>query len=343
LKVLRLQRGGTILFPAYHCGTELTALRHAGFQCAFYGIDRGLRMDMDEIDRLSGPDTCALYVIHYFGFPHPAAELRRLCTAKGWVLIEDCAHALFARSGGQPAGTYGDISIFSLHKFLPMPSAGGLLVNSPRPGSERFRKDRAPLRYAGRQTIDLFGRGLVRSAWMNTSTGLRLRGVISEMIRASAFGNSERTPSRAAMGTNPFLKEWRNSGPPWLSLKMLCKTPVREVFERRRRNYAALYEVTHGCRRIYPLTGALTEEACPLYFPAAVPEDPAGFLRACNRRGVMAHSLWLRAHPDFPAEEFPDASWLRKHVVVLPVHQGLNVDDLSVLRTVIQEWERDKR
>jgi dTDP-4-amino-4,6-dideoxygalactose transaminase len=163
------------------------------------------------------------------------------------------------------------------------------------------------------------------------------------MIRASAFGNSETTPSTAATGTNPFLKEWRNSGPPWLSLKMLCKTSVREVFDRRRRNYAALYEVTHGCLRIYPLTGALTEGACPLYFPVAVPEDPAGFLRACNRRGVMAHSLWRRAYSAFPAAGFPDASWLRKHVVALPVHQGLSRHDLARLRTVIQDWERGKR
>ncbi|MBW1789480.1 MAG: DegT/DnrJ/EryC1/StrS aminotransferase family protein [Deltaproteobacteria bacterium] len=340
LTLLGSKTGGTILFPAYHCGIELNVLRQAGFRCVFYGIDRRLRMDLDAIDRLSGPETCALYVIHYFGFPHPTAELRRFCTAKGWILIEDCAHALFAHSGGKPVGTYGDIGIFSLHKFLPMPSGGALMVNSPHLHLPQVGNGRPPFFYVTRQTIDLLGRGVVRGAFMNTGIGLGLRGLISRGIRLATVRGNEKNASNGVTGPEPFPREWRHARMPGLSLWIMKRTSEKQVMMRRRQNFATLLECTEGCRRIRPLIDHLEEGACPLVFPAAVSGDAAEFIQFCQTRGVLAHFMWQRRHPAFPGSQFPEAVWLRDNVAALPVHQELNEKEMSFLNRVIQDWER---
>ncbi len=340
LTLLGSKTGGTILFPAYHCGIELNVLRQAGFRCVFYGIDRRLRMDLDEIDRLSGPETCALYVIHYFGFPHPTAELRRFCTAKGWILIEDCAHALFARSGGKPVGTYGDIGIFSLHKFLPMPSGGALLVNSPNLHLPQVGNGRPPFFYVTRQTIDLLGRGVVRAAFMNTGVGLGLRDLISRGIRSATVRGNEKNASKGVTGPEPFSAEWRHARMPGLSLWVIKRTSEKQVMMRRRQNFATLLECTKGSRRIRPLYERLEQGACPLCFPATIATDADKFIAFCHSRGVAAHALWRSGHPSLPRERFPEASWLRSHVVVLPVHQQLEENDLSLLKRLIHDWER---
>ena len=197
LKRTGLKRGDAVLFPAYHCGIELDVLRQAGLRCVFYGIDRRLRIDLNEIESVADTGTRALYVIHYFGFSHPAAELRRYCTDKGWVLIEDCAQALFARSGGQPVGTFGDIGIYSLHKFLPIPCCGALIENHGRHRGPVSEGKRPPFGFVLRQTVDWMGRGPSQSALMNSAAGLGLRRAVSRSIHGICFDAREIKGPRA--------------------------------------------------------------------------------------------------------------------------------------------------
>src|SRR5262245_36995149 len=130
LKLLRLEPHQTILFPAYHCGRELDVIDRSGGRVVFYPVGRDLRVDPDELRRRAGSDTRALYVIHYWGFPQALDSLYQLCVEKGWALIEDCAHALFASAQNRPVGSLGDIAIFSLRKMLPVPGGGALVVNN---------------------------------------------------------------------------------------------------------------------------------------------------------------------------------------------------------------------
>ena len=55
----------------------------------------------------------------------------QLCDEHGLILIEDCAHALFASSCGRPLGTHGDLATFSFHetKNVTCGEGGALLVN----------------------------------------------------------------------------------------------------------------------------------------------------------------------------------------------------------------------
>lgn len=343
IKLLGLKPGDNFLFPAYHCGSELDVLVAAGLDVGFYRVDRKCKIDLDELCRLATAKTRGLYLIHYFGFPQPLAEIVQLCKNQGWHLIEDCAQALFVRAQGMPVGTAGDVGIFSIHKFLPIPCCGTLSINNIglRPAS--MRKRRPPSLYVLRQAIDLFGRDLTTLAFMNHPMTLRLRAILSKWIARTIISGSEKQGKDASWKPRAFITEWRSSDAPWLSRKLLPATlSACDIVLRRRENFDSLLRACNDRRRIHPLIEMLEEGACPLYFPVVVPENVAGFMDFCHERGVMAHSVWRRSHPKLPRELFPEAAWLREHVVALPVHQGLRLEEIEYLQALIADWEHER-
>jgi perosamine synthetase len=79
--------------------------------------------------RLS-PRTRAIVVTHLFGHPCPMAEILALAAEAGLPVIEDCAQAFGARSGGRAVGTLGAIGTFSLQQGKHITTGeGGLAVS----------------------------------------------------------------------------------------------------------------------------------------------------------------------------------------------------------------------
>src|SRR5438128_3498285 len=183
LKLLRLEPHQTILFPSYHCGRELDVLYRSGCRVVLYPVGRGLCVDPDELRRRAGRDTRALYLIHYWGFPQTLDSLHQLCAEKGWALIEDCAHALFARYQNRPVGSLGDIAIFSLRKTLPLPGGGALVVNN-RSLAPACTAAPASRRAAVYFTLDLLLRDLRRLPFVDVDAGLRAMQLLSRTARS---------------------------------------------------------------------------------------------------------------------------------------------------------------
>jgi perosamine synthetase len=301
-----------------------------------------LSIELDELRRLGGPGTRALYVIHYFGFPHPMDELRRFCDASGLTLIEDCAHSLFAEAEGRPAGSSGDIAIFSLHKYLPVPYGGALVVNNKHLGRSPPTVPPPPPLVL-RHMIDLLGRNVTRSAFMNISVNRSLRGFISQVVQHMTTRGSGKAALKGAGGSPQFLSRWKDARMPAVSRWILQRIPEQQVIESRRRNFATLLDTVSGCRHVKPLIPELPDGACPGFFPVTVAGDVREFLRCSWDYGVPAFLFWPDSHPELPPEQFPESAWLKNNIVALPVHQGLGANDLSLLREVIHSWEQADR
>ena len=97
----------------------------------FYRVDKNLSCDLDDLrNKISSFKIFAVFVIHYFGFKQSdIIEIKNICQHNNVYLIEDCAHCLNSSSEGTPLGDYGDFSLFSLPKTLPVPDGGILQVN----------------------------------------------------------------------------------------------------------------------------------------------------------------------------------------------------------------------
>jgi dTDP-4-amino-4,6-dideoxygalactose transaminase len=330
VETLRLRPGQEVLIPSYHCGLERDTLQKAGLRVRFYAVGRDLRPDWENLRRATGPDTAAVLVIHYFGFAQPLDDIQKLCRQRGWALIEDAAQALFARHHGRAVGTMGDVAVLSLSKLLPLPCGGALRVNRtdlplPQP------RQPALFGFVVRQMLRLLGRPVLASASMRWRVFRQIAHGLQRLLN--------QLPDRLnAVGTT-FQPEWKNVGMDPCSRWLLHRMPLEDICRRRRAHFATLLAASTACRRVRPLIPHLDDEACPLVFPLIVPEGAAPFLDFCHARGVEAEKFWFQPQPDFPVQEFPDAAWLKEHLVALPVHPDLSADDLARLCSLITAWE----
>lgn len=106
------------------------AVLHVGGTLVWSDVDpRSGNADPAAIERAITPRTRAILIVHYAGYPVDMPGVMDVSRRHGIPVIEDCAHAVGARSADKPVGTYGDFAIFSFQAIKHMTTVdGGLLV-----------------------------------------------------------------------------------------------------------------------------------------------------------------------------------------------------------------------
>lgn len=99
-------------------------------------------LDVDSVRSRITDRTRAIIVVHLFGQPARAAELRRLADEHGLILIEDCAQAYLTHCApdGALAGTIGHLGCFSLQQSKHITAGDGGLVIGQDPDLMRRAK-----------------------------------------------------------------------------------------------------------------------------------------------------------------------------------------------------------
>jgi len=315
--LLETNPGLTVLAPDYNSGNEILAMRAAGAALRYYPIRRDMTLDPDEIEwscRRHNPDL--LYVIHYAGWPQPMADIVDLCRRRGMLLVEDCALALLSETNGRPLGSFGDWSVFCLYKTLPLPNGALLVQNGPRLES----LERLVLRDAGAASV------LGRTAELLVQ---RLRGrangvgaalqVVKRGVGRAAGVLSVR---RANVGDIGFSLDEVDLAMSPVSQRLLERFDYGEIRRRRVENYRRLTARLAGYA--VPVFRSAPDGVCPLFFPVLVSDkhQTAERLRA---HGVDALEFWNDSSEPGSHEMGPDAQFLRRHVLELPIHQDLTV------------------
>jgi dTDP-4-amino-4,6-dideoxygalactose transaminase len=315
--LLETNPGLTVLAPDYNSGNEILAMRAAGAALRYYPIRRDMTLDPDEIEwscRRHNPDL--LYVIHYAGWPQPMADIVDLCRRRGMLLVEDCALALLSDTGGRPLGSFGDWSVFCLYKTLPLPNGALLVQNGPRLES----LERLMLRDAGAASV------LGRTAELLVQ---RLRGrangvgaalqVVKRGVGRAAGALSVRRANVGDIGFN--LDEVDLAMSP-VSQHLLERFDYGDIKRRRVENYRRLAARLAGYA--VPVFRAVPDGVCPLFFPVLV-GDKHGTAEMLRAHGVDALEFWNDSSEPGGHEMGPDAQFLRRHVLELPIHQDLTV------------------
>jgi len=113
-----LKLDDTVLLPAYLCHEVLRPFL-GKTKVRFYGIKPDLAVDPQEINEIAVKNKVRMMIIiNYFGFLEPRRkEIRQICSDRGIILMEDCAHSLLTEGSGE----IGDISVYSFRKIFPVP------------------------------------------------------------------------------------------------------------------------------------------------------------------------------------------------------------------------------
>jgi hypothetical protein len=320
VRVLAAGRAGAVLVPDYHHGNEVAAIRAAGAPVRFYPIDRRLEPDLDVVRRMCRDRPLAILCIHYLGWPQPVDAIAALARDAGAALIEDCALALLSAPNGRPLGSAGAFSVFCLYKSLPVPNGGVLVANPPGPALPAGPSASCGLpSLAGRMaelTTDWLrqswdGVGRPAAALKRLAGGLLTRAG----VRRVPVGDSGFDAASADLGMSP------------LAQRMLAAFDYAGIRRRRQANFARLAGRLAG--RVPLLLADLPDGVCPLFLPILVADKPTA-ARALAARGVAAVEFWNDGDPAARSER-SDATFLRRHVLELPVHQGLDARHIDFI------------
>lgn len=325
-KMLGLDRG-EVLVPAYHHGVEIEALMDAGAEVKFYRIGERFEVDLRDVERKIGPNTTALYLTHFAGFPGPVREMKKLAERYDLPLIEDCALSLFSMDGDLPLGITGDAAIFCLYKVLPVPNGGALVFNC----TDRWYMPELPPPPAS-TTFSLMSSSLLRN--------MALRGgVFGRALRKLALGMGKGTMRASKIrpvltGSQHFNRDNVNLGISWMTKRLLLTQNVAEIAEKRRRNYLFLLDRLHDVSAT--LFESLPHGNVPLFYPLLVDNNRATMERLLAR-GIEAVDFWRDFHPACNAREFPEAAKLRTSIVEIPCHQDLTLETMATIAKVVRE------
>ena len=315
VRALGLKPGDAVLAPAYSVHCELEVFRRHGVSWILYPVDGRCGIDPDALARLAGPAVRALYVIHYFGLPQPAARWLPLARARGWAVIEDCAHSIFAAEDGQLTGTRGDVALFSFQKTLGLPDGGLLLGNRPLPGLPE-RLPPPPLRQVA---------GAVARQWLLSHA--------PDWVLRAGHARALRSPRRSVLTFNPNVVD---RGPSvWTARGLAAFDPAAAVAGRRR----VFAQLLDGCPRgprLRPLFDVLPAGASPMLFPVWCADRRAAQL-ALARRGIVAYRWWTGPHPLADVSAFPAVRDLRDRVLALPCHWQLADPDAAAIVRALQD------
>lgn len=124
-----------VIIPAIGCDAVAHAALQAGLTPRFADVDpqSGL-INLATVEARANEKTRAVVFIHLFGQTAQIAPIAEWCHRHGVTLIEDIAQAQGAHlDDGRPAGSVGDLSVYSFNRTKILECGGGALLTRTEP------------------------------------------------------------------------------------------------------------------------------------------------------------------------------------------------------------------
>lgn len=337
LEDMQLNKDDKVLIPAYHCTSMVEPVIWSRATPVFYRIDADGSVNIKDIQEKLDGNVRAIIVTHYFGFPQDTLALRDLCDENGIFLIEDCAHALFGKSGGVTIGATGDYAIASMPKFFPTYDGG--CIASSKNSLQGIRLDSSGFAFQIKSLFNIIERALEYGRLPLFRFLLRpliyTKEIIWQKLKPGTLANKPLAPS-SSEGSYQFEEEWihkKISYPSKIIMKCTAKTCMAETRKGHFNNLLQAFSQTPGAA---PLFDHLPEDVVPYVFPLLV-NNPEPVFPVLKNKGVpiirFGEYLWEGVDQSI----CQNSAYLSKHLFQLPCHQDLTIDEIAWMVKEIQE------
>lgn len=132
---------GTVLFPAYLCGSLLKATEQLPINCGFFDIDRDdCNPSINSLqEQIARQHPVAVVFPSLYGNPADLIAAEVVCRENNVMLIDDAAQATGASLDGRYVGCFGDAGFIACSPGKPIPGAmGAYWWSSALPGKPSF-------------------------------------------------------------------------------------------------------------------------------------------------------------------------------------------------------------
>jgi hypothetical protein len=131
LKVFGINNPSQLLVPAFICNVIEDSVASSDVDIVYYDINCDLSFNRTIVDDIlrKNINIKALLWVNYFGYPISTIEVKRFCQCNNLLFIEDNAHGFNSSYNGQQLGSYGDFSITSIRKTIPIVHGAQIAIN----------------------------------------------------------------------------------------------------------------------------------------------------------------------------------------------------------------------
>lgn len=306
LHMLDLPPGSEVITTAVTFVSTNHAILYENLKPVFADIDPTTGcLDPASVASKITPETRAMIVMHYGGYPCDLDEIYSVARKHGASVIEDCAHACGAEYKGAKIGSYGDIHAFSFHavKNLPMGDGGALVVRSPE-HNDRLKR----LRWMG---ID-------KDTYQRSDDVLKKAYDWDYQVSEVGF-KYHMTDIEAAIGL--------------VQLKHLDDDNAR------RAEIATAYRSELGSVPGLKILNYKDDRKSSCHLCCILAENRDGLvdkLRA-NGVGIGVHYKRNDAYPMYGLQDLPNTEYFTARTISLPLHVELTDDEIAYVCKLIKE------
>ncbi|HAM34775.1 MAG TPA: hypothetical protein DEB40_00080 [Elusimicrobia bacterium] len=267
-----------------------------------------LLLDIDDVERRLTPKTKVVMPVHYCGNPCDMDRLMALAKKRGFLVIEDAAHALGSEYRGRRVGTHGHATCFSFDPIKNITTGeGGAVALSDDKVAEEIRRQRIL--------------GIDKDTWH------RYKNTRTYFYEVVSPGFRYHMPNFCAA----------------VGLEQLKKLPG---FIERRRAVARKYdEAFKGLKSVQPLKIDYSHVAPHIYIVRVPLERRDEFMEFLKTKGVGTGLHYIANHlqPYFKkhcGRPLPRSEKLWQEIVTIPLHCAMSDADVETVISAVQAFDK---
>ena len=322
------------------------AIRYVGARPAF--VDCSLEtfnLDLDAAEARVTPRTRAIVVQHTFGVPVDMDRVGAFAERHGIAVIEDCVHALGASYGGRPIGSFGQASFFSTEETKTISTTMGGMAVTDEPGlADRLRAFQAscsapPASLVARYVLKLAAYHVLTEPHLHRAT----RAAYEGLGRRNPLPGPTVAAERAGRRPPGYARRLGNAQAV-LGLRQLRRLDANVAHRRR---IAEIYRSGLSDAGVAGPRAPDRAEPAFVRYPVWVADrdDAVARLRPRAVAGTWFNSV-LGESSDPAAVGYergscPRAEAAARHLVNLPTHLRVSVDDAERLVELIRPLAED--
>lgn len=311
---LGIKEKDEVLLPTMTFAGTANAVIHTGGKPVFVDCERGtMNIDPEDAMRKITRRTKAIIPVHFAGRPCNMDAIMKIAKRHNLKIVEDCAHAIEAEYHGKKTGTFGESGCFSFYVTKNITTGeGGMIITDDKSHEKKIKI--------------LALHGMTRDAWRRFSDkGYLHYGIISSGYKYNM------TDLQASLGIHQLPridKYWRRRKAVWhrydrafRDLPLFVPAPP----EANTKHAYHLYTLLLDIGRLKISRDEFLDEMTR------------------NKIGTGVHYIALHLHPyyrkmfGYKKGDFPNAEWISKRTVSLPLSAKLKDGDVeAVIKAVVK-------
>jgi dTDP-4-amino-4,6-dideoxygalactose transaminase len=337
------ERDYEVILPAFTCTVVIDAIVQAGAKPIFVDVvSDTLNMDLQELETKLSPKTRAVISHHYYGgLSTNLDQLNRICSQRGIVHIEDCAHSLGARWDNKLAGSWGHLSVYSFSKTMMNPGGGCITTNDQKIFAtlqdlfrkKKFKAEAFKNQQAFKHMVDRYRE--ITGQNHSTSWLLMVSRLPLSLLRRVSHFEVEKVNGRfyqideLSSGNSSIEMDISMTK---LQLKYIQRT-IKQMDLVMRKRKDLYTKLTALIPAIFFNKGI--DPTCN-YFPLRV-KDKNSMIQAGRQRGIRLLETWPAFQNCWQGQKTDNVSFMANKVLLIHLDEFLNLKEYEKLARFLEE------